>query len=42
MNCAAPGLFRPAVLLDNVEVLWDTVVEKINGQTRVESITIGM
>jgi len=26
--------------LDNVEVLWDTVVEKINGADQVESITI--
>lgn len=26
--------------LENVEVLWDTVVEKINGEEQVESITI--
>ena len=26
--------------LDNVEVLWDTVVEKINGKDQVESVTL--
>ena len=37
---AAAALQKEVLALPNVEVLWDTVVEKINGEDQVEGISI--